>query len=118
VATNQDDYLEIWGELFPGANTPAVDFESAVVVDFNPLVQANCPDLILTDVVLDVTNRLVYGVFLDPLSSCSDIAGSQTIVVAVQRSALPVGSVTFRNMLDYQLCVDCGRETEEVTVDL
>ena len=118
VALNHAEFLEIWADLFPGSTAPTVDFGVAVVVDFNLLVEAACPDLILTRVESDETQRLVYGVFVNPPSACSDIAGSQTIVVAVQRSALPVGSVTFRNMLDYQLCVDCGRETEAVTVDL
>jgi len=116
VALRQDEYLEIWADLFPDSTAPAVDFGVVIVVDFNPLVEASCPDLILTDVEVDEINRLVYGNFLNPPSSCSDVAGSQTIVVAIQRSALPTGAVTFRNMREYQLCADCGRETEEVTV--
>lgn len=90
------------------------------MIFLHPTISAGCElDLLAIDADLD--QRLVYGVMADrpPYQrTCSDIGSSQSFVVAVARDRLPSGQVTFRVMRKFQRCPDCGREAEQVQVEL
>jgi hypothetical protein len=84
-------------------------------------VDASCPSAKIDTVALDRSAALIYGVFtrnLAQVNNCGDIAGVHTFVVAIDRSVLPSGQVTFRLERDFYVCADCGRETEQLTVNL
>ena len=49
-------------------------------------------------------------------SSCSDVAGSHTVIVGLDRSGLPAGVVTFRNKAEYQLSDPAQQSQEQVQV--
>jgi hypothetical protein len=94
-----------------------LDFRTDFIVFLNPIVAVDCPDLVLSSIHFDASQRLLYGVYetVPDEKECTDVAGSHLFVVKVARSALPAGTLTFRVMKDFQLCPDCGRESEQVT---
>jgi hypothetical protein len=121
VATNESQFHAYWRQLFGDSPQPRAFSNDEVILFFHVLVEGNCPELVFTGVEVDVPLDLVYGRFVAPPSSrpsCLDFGGSHSFVVEVDRDALPRGPITFRLQREFQLCPDCGRDAEQVTVEL
>lgn len=120
VSTSERDFERRWVDARVPIAPPVVDFADAIVIFFHPIVPGDCLELSLLGLGLDHDERLVYGIYQQPAPArdCSDVAMNHTFILAVERSALPRGTVTVRNALEYQVCRDCGRELEETQVDL
>jgi len=100
---------------------PSTRFPRPLFVFFSILVSANCLDAVMSGLTVDRSARLAYGTFARNTvgaTSCSDVAGAHTFVVAIDRGALPTGRLTIRLEHDFAVCFDCGRELEQVDVDL
>jgi hypothetical protein len=122
VTIDTASFVHEWSQAMGTKLMPEVDFTREVVVFFHPLVDVACPDLNLTGIGVQAEQRLVYGIWTSGYTvqpnSCSDVAGSHTVAVALDRDGLPVGAVTFRNKADYQLSDPAQRSQEEVKVVL
>jgi len=120
VALDDEALAELWNARFPDGPIPSTAIVDPVYVLFNLLVQSSCPDATIDAIQADRAARLVFGQFTRQpgRANCGDIAGDHTFVVAISRAALPEGHVTFRLERDFSLCIDCGRELEQVGVDL
>jgi hypothetical protein len=120
VAVGDAAYVDLWLQRFPGKAAPSSPFNDTVYVSFNALVDAGCEEATMDALVFDAGAGLVYGEFtrVSGAGSCGDIAGADTFVVAIDRRALPSGVITFRLEREFEVCVDCGREREQVEVDL
>ncbi|HTS14442.1 MAG TPA: hypothetical protein VMH24_02170, partial [Candidatus Sulfotelmatobacter sp.] len=122
VAIDEATFARDWSDAMGAMATPKVDLTHEVVVFFHPLVDVACPDLNLTGIGVQKDQRLVYGLwspaYVVQPSVCSDVAGSHTVAVALDRGSLPVGAVTFRNKSEYQLSDPAQRSQEQVTVTL
>jgi hypothetical protein len=92
VATDAEQYAELWSLSALEGSAPDVDFETEVVVWFGAVYGSSCP-IRLDDVVIDTDRALLYGDFVIPgnPSSCTLDARPHSYVVAIARSALPVG---------------------------
>jgi hypothetical protein len=93
-----------------------LDFHTHFVVFLNPIVAVDCPDLVLSAIHFDASQRLLYGVYetVPDEKECTDVAGSHLFVVTIARSALPAGDLTFRVMKGFQI-LDSGPYDEQVT---
>jgi len=120
VATNQRQYRTRWRELTGSRARPGFDSDRQVAAFYHVLVPCDCPELGMLSIERD--DQLTYGVFAPPADQaardCSDIAGSHSFVVLIDRASLPVGPVDFRVTREFQLCDTCGRENEEVKAGL
>jgi hypothetical protein len=120
VLTTPEAFSQRWSAVYGDAPVPRTTVERPLYVFFNLLVNAGCPDAWLDGVVLDSTARLLYGLYSRPQvrRNCGDIAGAHTFVVAIDRDSLPRGRLMVRIERDFSVCADCGRELEQVEVDL
>ncbi len=121
VSTEGDSFSRQWKSMFPGDKAPRLAFDTEVAIFFHVLIAKGCPNLGFQGLGVDPDKRLVYGVVAPARPSagaCLDIAGSQSFVVGVDRSRIPRGTVTFRVLREFQLCSDCGREGEQVEIEL
>ncbi len=120
VWVDQDAFADAWELSFPGLSVPSTTIDDPIFVMFNLLVQDGCPEATIDEIVLDPQAALVFGEFTRSpgRTSCGDIAGDHTFVAAIRRAALPDGHVTFRLEREFSVCADCGREREQVEVDL
>jgi hypothetical protein len=117
VATDTAQLREAWAAVSE-ESLPAIHFERTIVVFYHALVPRGCPSLTLLGLRLDPAERLLYAVFERPNvdRGCSDVAGSHSFVVRIERSSLPSGGVHIRLERRFELCADCGREQEEVMI--
>ncbi len=92
VATNVDQYADLWSLSGLTTSPPEVDFETEIVVWFGAVYGSSCP-IRLDDVVIDTERALVHGDFVVPgdPSICTGDARPHSYVVAIDRSALPAG---------------------------
>jgi hypothetical protein len=120
VATHEQQYRARWRELMGSRARPAFDSDRQVAAFYHVLVPSDCPELLMLSIERD--GQLTYGVFAAPADQeaqdCSDIAGSHSFVVLIDRASLPDGLVDFRVTREFQLCDTCGRENEEVRAAL
>jgi hypothetical protein len=120
VDTGQDEFIDAWVSRYPGRVVAATRLDDPIFVTFNLVVQDGCPDATIDAIVLDRQAGLVFGEFTrrPDRANCGDIGGDHTFVVAIRRAALPRGRVTFRLEREFFRCPDCGREREQVEVEL
>ena len=121
VHTTNDAFREWWFVRYPERVVPETRIDDAVFVAYNISVPGGCPGATIEGVVLSVPETLVFGEFnrdAEGRLSCGDRAGGHLFVVAIRRRDLPRGSVTFRLEREFNVCADCGRELEQVEVDL
>lgn len=120
VVTEEQGYRARWRELMGSREPPGFDPAQHVAAFYHVLVPSDCPDLLMS--AIEVDGPLIYGLFVPPVDQasreCSEIAGSHSFVVFIDRASLPSGPVDFRVMREFQLCDTCGREGEEVRVEL
>lgn len=73
---------------------------------------STCPELRLDGIGIDLSARLVFGQFSDPLAPrvcTADLKGAKTFVVAVRKNVLPPSPFTLRLHKDLIGCEpDCG----------
>ena len=76
---------------------PGFDSDRQVAAFYHVLVPSDCPELVMLSIERD--DQLTYGVFAPPADQaardCSDVAGSHSFVVLIDRASLPVGLVDF-----------------------
>lgn len=94
LAADETQYRFLWDAIgMPGA-TPAVDFETEIVIWFGHIVSSSpdCQDR-LDDVVVDTAAALVRPLFSTPGGAiiCNADANPHDFVVAVPRDRLPPG---------------------------
>jgi hypothetical protein len=120
VAVGHDAYIDLWLRAFPGRAAPLPPFDDPVVVFYGILVAFGCERATMDALVVDAGGRLVYGEFTrtPDRPNCGDVGGVHTFVVAIDRGALPGGRLTFRLEREFEVCADCGREREQVEVEL
>jgi hypothetical protein len=121
VATTGAAFTHSWSTRYPGLAVPSTRFPRPLYVFFSIVVSANCLDAVMSGLTVDRSASLVYGTFArntGGATSCSDVAGAHTFVVAIDRGALPTGRLTVRLEHDFAVCSDCGREREQVEIDL
>lgn len=124
VATSSDDLPALWADAGISEDLPAIDFQREVVVRYTHAVSSTCPDINLEGIGVDPLDDIVYSVVTLPSSplfegqTCTSDARPHAFVVAVDRDQLPDGEVHFRLQRGFIACVDCGRESEEVSVVL
>jgi hypothetical protein len=92
VATDAEQYAELWSLSALEGSAPDVDFETEIVVWFGAVYGSSCP-IRLDDVVIDTDRTLLYGDFVFPGNPavCTSDARPHSYVVAIERSALPAG---------------------------
>jgi hypothetical protein len=94
IATNEDQYDELWRQVGMTAERPAVDFTNEVVVWFGAVYGSSCP-IRLDDVVIDAGGErgLVHADTVSPGSTgaCTADANPHAYVVAIERDGLPAG---------------------------
>ena len=94
IATNDEQYDDLWRRAGMTTERPAVDFNSEVVVWFGAVYGSTCP-VRLDDVVIDTEeNRgLVHAVIVSPggTGACTADANPHAYVVALERARLPAG---------------------------
>lgn len=119
VFTSADEFRREWTRANPGAVVGETSIARPLFVILNPLVSSGCPEITLEGIVFDPAQHLIYGEFFRPADvSCGDVAGSHTFAVAIDRDALPIGPMKVRLEGDFEVCADCGREREQVDVNL
>jgi len=119
VLVTESGFTSTWLRRYPTRAVPEVRLPDPIFAFFNILVQAECPWATMDALVLDRPSSLMYGVFTRrPLHHCGDVGGAHTFVVAVERSALPSGPLTIRLEREFEVCVDCGRDSEQIEIDL
>jgi hypothetical protein len=94
IATNEDQYDDLWRRVGMTAERPAVDFAGEVVVWFGAVYGSSCP-IRLDDVVIDAggDRGLVHAVTVSPGSTgmCTADANPHAYFVAIERDRLPAG---------------------------
>jgi len=120
VVTNQEEFVALWLQRYPTRAGPEISINDPIFVFFNILVDAGCPEATIDAIMFDQTQRLVYGEFTRPPRplGCGDVGGSHSFIVAINRGALPRGRLMLRLEREFELCAECGREREQVEVDL
>jgi hypothetical protein len=121
VFTSADEFRREWTRTNPGAVVGETSIARPLFVILNPLVSAGCPEITLKGIVFDPAQRLIYAEFFRPNPgnvTCGDVGGSHTFVVAIDRDALPSGPMKVRLEREFEVCADCGREREQVDVNL
>ena len=127
IATDQQQYLDLWEEVGLDGAAPAVDFTDDIVVWFSEGHGSSCPDLRMDQVIVDVERAQVYPFIVmpgGPIGCTDDLAGAYQFVAAVERKALPEGPFEiglgggggelFRSM---QVGVDLSEPGSVVTAD-
>ena len=94
IATNDEQYDDLWRRVGMTAERPTVDFTSEVVVWFGAVYGLTCP-IRLDDVVIDTSGDrgLVHAETVTPGSTgaCTADANPHAYVVAMERDHLPAG---------------------------
>ncbi len=90
VATTLEQYGDLWAEAGLTGQSPAVDFETEIVIWFGAVYGSSCP-VRLDDVAVDTEHRVVYGGFVMPGNPtvCTGDANPEAYVVALARDRLP-----------------------------
>jgi hypothetical protein len=109
-----------WFERLPTRVLPETSIPDPIFVFFNITVSSSCPRALMDALMFDRTARILYGVFtrIRDRPHCGDTASARTFVVAIGRSALPSGRLTIRLEREFSVCADCGRELEQIQIDL
>jgi hypothetical protein len=92
IATDAEQYAELWVTAGLGGTPPEVDFNSEVVIWFGAVFGSSCP-IRLDGVVVDADRALLYADLVVPgnPAACTGDANPHSFVVAVERAALPAG---------------------------
>jgi hypothetical protein len=94
IATNEDQYDNLWRRVGMTSERPAVDFTSEVVVWFGAVYGSTCP-IRLDDVVIEAggDRGLVHAETVVPggTGACTDDANPHAYFVAIERDRLPAG---------------------------
>lgn len=116
VAQGAAIFREQWAATTRLTSFPQVDFERMIAITFHRFVPHNCPLVPLLGLRWDASQRLLYGHYA-PVRGCdSEIAGSHSFVVVVDRRSLPTGEV--RVMLEGDSeGPDYGND-KEITINL
>jgi hypothetical protein len=95
IATDEEQYAELWERAGPESPTPAVDFATEVVVWFGAVYGSSCP-IRLDDVAVDTGREvpLLHAVTVVPggTGACTADGNPHAYVVAVERDRLPAGA--------------------------
>lgn len=93
IATDEDQYVQLWRDIGLGAERPEVDLDAHVVIHFGAVYGSGCENLRLDDVVVDASDALVHAdiVLPDAPPACAADANPYAFVVAVPRDRLPRG---------------------------
>jgi hypothetical protein len=118
AATDEAEWVDLWGSIGLDGDPPAVDFDEEVAVSFGHGIGSSCPEMRLDDVA--VRDGVVFSRASDPLAprGCTaDLTGAATFVVAIERGALPDGGFTLQLTENSVTCPDCGF-SEQIEVPL
>lgn len=123
VAMTQAEYEAEWAEAGATDAPPAVDFETELVVRFTHAVSSTCPDMDFHGIGIDADNRVVYSAGSGPIvpegaTGCTTDALPYAFIVAFEREIIPSGEVDVRLERGFVACADCGRDDEQVTIEL
>lgn len=92
VATNAEQYAVLWDLSGVTDEQPEVDFDTEIVIWFGAVYGSGC-EIRMDDVVVDLERSIVHADFVIPGNpgACNEDANPETYLVAVERTALPVG---------------------------
>lgn len=91
VATNPEQYADLWATAGMTSAAPEVDFESEIVVWLGTGYGSGCP-ITLDEIVIADTPARIHGVYgPDEERTCLRDLNPRSFVVAIDRSALPTG---------------------------
>jgi len=120
VIDNDTDYLTGWAQTDRSSAPPEVDWTSEVVVYLGMAGSSSCPET-FQHLVVDLEAAHVYGdwrpVDIALGMGCTDDLQGQGLVLAVNRSVLPVGQFTL-TLREALMCPDCPDHPDQAIVDL
>lgn len=92
VATDAEQYAALWNFTGVTAEQPEIDFDTEIVIWFGAVYGSGC-EIRMDDVVFDLEQSIVHGDFVTPGNPgvCNEDANPEAYLVAVERTALPVG---------------------------
>ncbi|MGB3733696.1 MAG: hypothetical protein WA964_01975 [Ilumatobacter sp.] len=92
VATHAEQYAALWNFVGVTAEQPEIDFDTEIVIWFGAIYGSGC-EIRMDDVVFDLERSIVHGDFVTPGNPgvCNEDANPEAYLVAVERTALPVG---------------------------
>lgn len=123
AAMAQTEYEAEWAEAGASDAPPAVDFETEIVVRFTHAVSSTCPDMEFYGIGVDADEGILYSAGSRPIvpegaTGCTTDARPYAFIVAIEREIVPSGQVDVRLERGFIACADCGRDDEQVTIEL